>query len=224
MLPSPLRNGAKPPFSGPTPAGSAYRPLRPMHSTPTSSWQLVRRQSVNRVIRSSSRRRMSATSPAIATPACGRPLLKLSCFIEEREKRVGARQLGRQKAGRGGRKRGRQKAGRARQKAGREAESGTGGRKRDGYDREAESGTGEAESGTGTILTRWAESGTGRKRDGYDIDKMGSFGLWFGDATNSAGRFWWNGFSRLESLRGANAVVRESGRLPSIRAGFAGYS
>ena len=31
-----------------------------------------------------------------------------------------------------------------------------------------------------------AESGTeGRKRDGYDIDKMGSFGLWFGDATNS---------------------------------------
>ncbi len=26
------------------------------------------------------------------------------------------------------------------------------------------------------------------KRDGYD--KMGSFGLWFGDATNSAGRSW----------------------------------
>ena len=47
---------------------------------------------------------------------------------------------------------------------------------------------------------------------------MGSFGLWFGDATNSAGRSWWNGFSRLESRRGANAVVRESGRLPSIRA------
>src|SRR5271157_3872794 len=65
--------------------------------------------------------------------------------------------------------------------------------------------------------------GTG-KRDGYGIDKMGSFGLWFGDATNSAGRPWWNGFSRLESRRGANAVVRESGRLPSIRAGFAGYS
>src|SRR5208337_3330527 len=63
-----------------------------------------------------------------------------------------------------------------------------------------------------------------RKRDRYDIDKMGSFGLWFGDATYSAGRSWWNGFSRLESRRGANAVVRESGRLPSIRAGFAGYS
>ena len=28
------------------------------------------------------------------------------------------------------------------------------------------------------------------KRDRYDIDKMGSFGLWFGDATNSAGRSW----------------------------------
>ena len=75
------------------------------------------------------------------------------------------------------------------------------------------------------------ESGTGRKagqragkRDRYDIDKMGSFGLWFGDATYRAGRSWWNGFSRLESRRGANAVVRESGRLPSIRAGFAGYS
>ena len=63
-----------------------------------------------------------------------------------------------------------------------------------------------------------------RKRDRYDIDKMGSFGLWFGDATNSAGRSWWNGFSRFKSRRGANAVVRESGRLPSIRAGFAGYS
>ena len=63
--------------------------------------------------------------------------------------------------------------------------------------------------------------GGGRKRDGYDIDKMGSFGLWFGDATNSAGRSWWNGFSRFKSRRGANAVVRESGRLPSIRAGFA---
>ena len=64
----------------------------------------------------------------------------------------------------------------------------------------------------------------GGKRDGYDIDKMGSFGLWFGDATNSAGRSWWNGFSGFKSRRGANAVVRESGRLPSIRAGFAGYS
>jgi putative transposase len=64
----------------------------------------------------------------------------------------------------------------------------------------------------------------GGKRDRYDIDKMGSFGLWFGDATNSAGRSWWNGFSRFKSRRGANAVVRESGRLPSIRAGFAGYS
>ena len=62
------------------------------------------------------------------------------------------------------------------------------------------------------------------KRDRYDIDKMGSFGLWFGDATNSAGRSWWNGFSGFKSRRGANAVVRESGRLPSIRAGFAGYS
>ena len=64
----------------------------------------------------------------------------------------------------------------------------------------------------------------GGKRDWYDIDKMGSFGLWFGDATNSAGRSWWNGFSGFKSRRGANAVVRESGRLPSIRAGFAGYS
>ena len=62
------------------------------------------------------------------------------------------------------------------------------------------------------------------KRDRYDIDKMGSFGLCFGDATDSEGSSWWNGFSRLESRRGANAVVRESGRLPSIRAGFAGYS
>ncbi|MGO8899809.1 MAG: transposase [Isosphaeraceae bacterium] len=49
---------------------------------------------------------------------------------------------------------------------------------------------------------------------------MGSFGLCFGDATDSEGSSWWNGFSRLESRRGANAVVRESGRLPSIRAGF----
>src|SRR5271157_2493710 len=126
----------------------------------------------------------------------------------------------------------------------------------------------EAESGTGTILTRWGVLDYGsamprtarvapggmvfhvlnrgvarmqlfekaadyqafgdgkrvRKRDRYDIDKMGSFGLWFGDATYSAGRSWWNGFSRFKSRRGANAVVRESGRLPSIRAGFAGYS
>src|SRR5271157_6617267 len=35
----------------------------------------------------------------------------------------------------------------------------------------------------------------GGKRDRSDIDKMGSFGLCFGDATNSAGRSWWNGFS-----------------------------
>ena len=68
------------------------------------------------------------------------------------------------------------------------------------------------------LISLGSGSGTGT------IDKMGSFGLWFGDATNSAGRSWWNGFSRLESRRGANAVVRESGRLPSIRAGFAGYS
>ena len=72
------------------------------------------------------------------------------------------------------------------------------------------------ESGTGTI--EYVESGTGT------IDKMGSFGLCFGYATDSEGSSWWNGFSRLESRRGANAVVRESGRLPSIRAGFAGYS
>ena len=78
----------------------------------------------------------------------------------------------------------------------------------------------------GVKIARAGVGGYGErgKRDGYDIDKMGSFGLWFGDATNSAGRSWWNGFSRLESRRGANAVVRESGRLPSIRAGFAGYS
>src|SRR5208337_1693017 len=73
------------------------------------------------------------------------------------------------------------------------------------------------ESGTRGKAGRRGKAG---KRDGYDIDKMGSFGLWFGDATNSAGRSLWNGFSRLESRRGANAVVRESGRLPSIRAGF----
>src|SRR5271157_2232152 len=71
---------------------------------------------------------------------------------------------------------------------------------------------------------RGGKAGQGGKRDRYDIDKMGSFGFWFGDATNSAGRSWWNGFSRFKSRRGANAVVRESGRLPSIRAGFAGYS
>jgi hypothetical protein len=63
-----------------------------------------------------------------------------------------------------------------------------------------------------------------RKAGQVRIDKMGSFALWFGDGTNSAGRSWWNGFSRFKSRRGANAVVRESGRLPSIRAGFAGYS
>src|SRR5271157_2702866 len=92
-------------------------------------------------------------------------------------------------------------------------ESGTGAGKRDRGKR-GESESGESESGTGTK----------RKRDRYDIDKMGSFGLCFGYATDSEGSSWWNGFSRLESRRGANAVVRESGRLPSIRAGFAGYS
>src|SRR5208282_4084983 len=76
---------------------------------------------------------------------------------------------------------------------------------------------------SGRVRKIQSESGAG-KRDRYDIDKMGSFGLWFADATNSAGRSWWNGFSRFKSRRGANAVVRESGRLPSIRAGFAGYS
>ena len=59
------------------------------------------------------------------------------------------------------------------------------------------------------------------KRDRYDIGKMGSFGLWFGDATDIEGRSWWNGFSRFKSRHGAISVVRESGRLPSIRAGFA---
>jgi hypothetical protein len=67
----------KPPASGRTRASLAYLPPRPTHSTPTSSWPLVPRQSVDRVIRSSSRRRMSATSPAIATPACARPLFSL---------------------------------------------------------------------------------------------------------------------------------------------------
>jgi len=71
----------------------------------------------------------------------------------------------------------------------------------------------------GAVSGTWAESGTGTI-----LTRGGSFGLWFGDATNSTRRSWWNGFSRLESRRGANAVVRESGRLPSIRAGFAGYS
>ncbi len=84
-------------------------------------------------------------------------------------------------------------------KAGQGTESGTGDEK-----------GGERKGGRGT------ERGTGTK--------MGSFGLCFGDATDSEGSSWWNGFSRLESRRGANAVVRESGRLPSIRAGFAGYS
>ena len=48
-----------------------------------------------------------------------------------------------------------------------------------------------------TGAKRKAKAGRKRKRDGYDIDKMGSFGLWFGDATNSAGRSWWNGFHVL---------------------------
>ena len=59
----------------------------------------------------------------------------------------------------------------------------------------------EAESGTGTILTRGRRKAgqvrggkRGGKRDGYDIDKMGSFGLWFGDATYSAGRSWCSDF------------------------------
>ena len=65
--------GVKPPSSGRTPAGLVYPPRRPTPLTPMSSWPLVRRQSVNRAIRSSSRHRMLATSPAIAMPACGRP-------------------------------------------------------------------------------------------------------------------------------------------------------
>ena len=100
-----------------------------------------------------------------------------------------------------------------------------------------ESGT-YVESGTGTILTRaWkagqsVESGTvdkrawkagqragkrdrydierAGKRDRYDIDKMGSFGLCFGDATDSEGRSWWNGFSRLESRRGAMQLFEKA--------------
>ena len=39
---------------------------------------------------------------------------------------------------------------------------------------------------------------------------MGSFGLWFGDATNSAGRSWWNGFSRLESRCGAMQLFEKA--------------
>ena len=56
------------------------------------------------------------------------------------------------------------------------------------------------------------ESGTGAagKRDRYDIDKMGSFGLWFGDATNSAGASWWNGFSRFKSRRGAMQLFEKA--------------
>ena len=81
----------------------------------------------------------------------------------------------------------------------------------------------KSDTSSGVLVSHKAES-EGGKRDRSDIDKMGSFGLCFGDATNSAGRSWWNGFSRFKSRRGANAVVRESGRLPSIRAGFAEYS
>ena len=62
-------------------------------------------------------------------------------------------------------------------------------------DRKAGQEWGKRESGTGTSGNRKRDRD--RKRDRYDIDKMGSFGLWFGDATNSAGRSWWNGFSRL---------------------------
>ena len=47
-------------------------------------------------------------------------------------------------------------------------------------------------------------------RDRYDIDKMGSFGLWFGDATYSAGRSWWNGFSRFKSRRGAMQLFEKA--------------
>jgi hypothetical protein len=55
-------------------ASLAVQPLRPMHSTPTSSWQLVRRRSVNRVIKLSSPRRMWVTWPDTATRGCGQRL------------------------------------------------------------------------------------------------------------------------------------------------------
>jgi hypothetical protein len=59
------------------------------------------------------------------------------------------------------------------------------------------------------------------KRDWSDIGKIGSFEILVRDPTKRAGRFWWDGISRLESSRGVSAVVRETGGLPSIRAGFA---
>ncbi len=76
--------------------------------------------------------------------------------------------------------------------------------KRDRYDIDKRSGK-AGESGTGTILTRWGL-------------------LDYGSAMPRTARVApvWNGFSRFRSRRGANAVVRESGRLPSIRAGFCG--
>src|SRR5208337_2749975 len=142
------------------------------------------------------------------------------------------------------RKAGQRKAG---QRTERGTESGTGDGKRDrgrkagqGTESGTESGTkgdgkrdrGDGKRDRGRKAGQGTESGTGTKRDAgtkrdgrYEAGRRwGVFGLWFGDATYSAGRSWWNGFSRLASRRGANAVVRESGRLPSIRAGFAGYT
>jgi hypothetical protein len=52
--------------------------------------------------------------------------------------------------------------------------------------------------------------GGDRKRDGSDIDKRGVFRRWHVDAANSPDRPWRDRFPRLESRRGANAVVRET--------------
>ena len=71
----------------------------------------------------------------------------------------------------------------------------------------------------GPSYTRMQLSRKRDKRDRSDIDKIGVFGLWLCDATNSADRSWWDGFSRLEWRRGVNVVVRDTGRSRGVRAG-----
>jgi hypothetical protein len=75
------------------------------------------------------------------------------------------------------------------------------------------------------IVFRARQISLGReKRDRSDIDNMGSPSLGFFDATHGAGCCWRNGLSRLESRRGADAVVREARGLSSLRGSSAGMS
>ena len=46
-------------------------------------------------------------------------------------------------------------------------------------------------------------------RDRSDIGKIGSCEILVRDATKRAGRFWWDGISRLESSRGVSAVFEK---------------